>query len=96
MASQQVERTAELQDPEVRAELDSRVRKCVRGRSADGRLGSVPQARAYAGQQTTLKQAGGQWCESGTRTARGGLQPGAAALRMAAQACRPCFSSTRA
>jgi hypothetical protein len=38
MASQQVERTAELQDPEVRAELDWRVRKCVRG--GGGRLGA--------------------------------------------------------
>jgi hypothetical protein len=34
MASQQVERTAELQDPEVRAELDWRVCKCVRECSA--------------------------------------------------------------
>jgi hypothetical protein len=39
--SQQVERAAELQDPEVRAELDWRVRGCKRECSTGGRLGSI-------------------------------------------------------
>jgi hypothetical protein len=79
--SQQVERAAELQDPEVRAELDWRVRGCKRECSTGGRLGSIPQACAYARQQTTCRQVGGRWCGSKT---------GAAALRMAAQVCWPC------
>jgi hypothetical protein len=81
MASQQMERAAELQDPEVRAELNRRIRECERKCFASGWLGSFPQARAYAKQQTTRKQVGGRWCESRT---------GAAALRMAAQVCRQC------
>jgi hypothetical protein len=48
MASQQVERTAELQDPEVRAELDWRVRGCEQECSTGGRLGLIPQASACA------------------------------------------------
>jgi hypothetical protein len=60
MVSQQVERTAELQDPEVRAELDRRIRGCKREYSTGGRLGSIPQACAYARQQTTREQVEGQ------------------------------------
>jgi hypothetical protein len=60
MASQQVERAAELQDPEIRAELDRRVRGCEREYSTGGRLGSIPQACARAR----------QWCGSSTGTAR--------------------------
>jgi hypothetical protein len=70
MASQQVERAAELQDPKIRAELDRRVRGCERERSAGGRLGSIPQASARARQQATREQVKGQWCESSTGTAR--------------------------
>jgi hypothetical protein len=70
MVSQQVERTAELQDPEVRAELDRRIRGCERECSADSRLGSIPQASARAKQQATREQVEGQWCESRTGTAR--------------------------
>jgi hypothetical protein len=40
MASQQVERTAKLQDPEVRAELNRRVRECEQKRSTGGQLSS--------------------------------------------------------
>jgi hypothetical protein len=40
MASQQVERAAKLQDPEIRAELNRRVRECERKRSTGGRLSS--------------------------------------------------------
>jgi hypothetical protein len=72
MASQQVERAAELQDLEVRAELDWRVCGCERGCSTGGRLGSFPQARAYARQKTMRKQAGGRWCGSRTGAARRG------------------------
>jgi hypothetical protein len=79
MASQQVERAAELQDPEVRADLDWRIRGCEREYSTGGWLGLIPQASARTRQQTMRKRVGGQWCESRT---------GAAALRMAAQACR--------
>jgi hypothetical protein len=50
MASQQLERTAELQDPEVPAELNQRVRECERKCFAGGRLGSIPQACARVGQ----------------------------------------------
>jgi hypothetical protein len=53
MASQQVKRVTELQDPEVRAELNRRVRECERKCFTSGRLGSFPQARAYARQRTT-------------------------------------------
>jgi hypothetical protein len=55
-----------LQDPEVRAELNRHVRECERECSADGRLVSFPQARAYARQQTTHEQVESQWCESST------------------------------
>jgi hypothetical protein len=48
MALQQLERTTELQDPEVRAELNRRVRECERKCSTSGRLGSSPQACARA------------------------------------------------
>jgi hypothetical protein len=64
MASQQMERAAELLNPEVRAELNRRVRECKRKCFASGRLGLFPQARAYARQQITRKQAGGRWCRS--------------------------------
>jgi hypothetical protein len=50
MVSQQEERPAELQDPEVRAELNWRVRGCERECSTGGRLGSIPQACARARQ----------------------------------------------
>jgi hypothetical protein len=79
MASQQMKRVAELQDPKIQAELNRRVRECERKCFTSGRLDSFPQARAYAKQQTTRKQVGGRWCRSRT---------GAAALRMAAQVCR--------
>jgi hypothetical protein len=42
MASQQMKRTAELQDLEVRAELNRRVHECERKCFASGRLGSIP------------------------------------------------------
>jgi hypothetical protein len=70
MASQQVERAAELQDPEVRTELNRRIRECERKCSASGRLGSIPQASACARQQATREQVEGQWCERRTGTAR--------------------------
>jgi hypothetical protein len=70
MASQQVERATELQDPEVRAELNRRVRECERKCFAGDRLGSIPQASARAGQQATREQVESQWCESRTGTAR--------------------------
>jgi hypothetical protein len=63
-----VERTAELQDSEVRADLDWRVRECERKCSTDGRLGSIPQASARARQQATHEQVEGQWCENRTGT----------------------------
>jgi hypothetical protein len=66
MASQQMEWTAELQDPEVRAELNRRIRECEREYSAGGRLGSIPQACVRARQQATHEQVKGQWCESST------------------------------
>jgi hypothetical protein len=56
MASQQMKRVAELQDPEVRAELNRHVRECERMCFASGRLGSIPQASARARQQTTRGQ----------------------------------------
>jgi hypothetical protein len=88
MASQQAERAAELQAPEVRAELDRRVRECEWECSAGGRLGSFPQAtREQAGDPGVREQSG-----SGAQE----LRPGVAVLRMAAQACGLCFSSTRA
>jgi hypothetical protein len=62
MASQQMKRVAELQDPEIRVELNRRIRECERKCFTSGRLGSFPQARAYAKQQTTRKQVGGHWC----------------------------------
>jgi hypothetical protein len=68
IASQQVERTTELQNPEVRAELNRRVRECERKCFASGRLGSFPQASACARQQITREQVVGQWCESSTGT----------------------------
>jgi hypothetical protein len=70
MASQQVERAAELQDPKVRAELNWCVRGCERKCFASDRLGSIPQACARAGQQATREQVKGQWCESSTGIAR--------------------------
>jgi hypothetical protein len=56
MASQQMERAAGLQDPEVRAELNRHVRKCERKCFASGRLDSIPQASARARQQATREQ----------------------------------------
>jgi hypothetical protein len=44
MASQQMKRAPELQDPEVRAELNRRVSECERKCFASGQLGSIPQA----------------------------------------------------
>jgi hypothetical protein len=51
MASQQVKKAAELQDPEVRAELNRRVRECKRKYFASVRLDSIQQARAYTRQK---------------------------------------------
>jgi hypothetical protein len=68
MASQQMERTAELQNPEVRAELNRHIRECERKCFASSRLGSIPQASARARQQATREQVKGQWCESSTGT----------------------------
>jgi pentatricopeptide repeat protein len=56
MASQQMERAAELQNPEVRAELNRHVRECERKCFASSRLGSIPQASARARQQATREQ----------------------------------------
>jgi hypothetical protein len=64
MASQQMERTAELQDPEVRAELNRRIRECERKCFASGRLGSIQQAHACARQQATREQVKSQECVS--------------------------------
>jgi hypothetical protein len=64
MASQQMEKVAELQDLEVRAELNRRVRECERKCFDSGWLGSFPRARAYARQPTTRMQAEGRWCGS--------------------------------
>jgi hypothetical protein len=50
MASQLVEWTAELQDLEVRAELNRHVRECERECSTCARLDSIPQACARARQ----------------------------------------------
>jgi hypothetical protein len=58
MASQQMERAAELQNPEVRAELNRRVRECERKCFASGRLDLIPQASARARQQTTRVSSG--------------------------------------
>jgi hypothetical protein len=66
IASQQVERAEELQDPKVKADLDSHVCGCERECSTGGRLGSIPQACACARQQATREQVKGQWCESRT------------------------------
>jgi hypothetical protein len=68
IASQQVGRMMELQNSEVRAELNRRVRECERKSFASGRLGSIPQACARARQRATREQVKGQWCESSTRT----------------------------
>jgi hypothetical protein len=59
MASQQMERAAELQDPEVRAELNRRVSECERKCFASGQLGSIPQTCARARQQATHEQVEG-------------------------------------
>jgi hypothetical protein len=50
-ASQQVEGTAKLQDPEDRAELNRRVRECERKYYVSDRLGSIQQARVCTRQQ---------------------------------------------
>jgi hypothetical protein len=70
MVSQLVERAAELQDPEVRTDLDWRVRKCEWECSTGNRLGSIPQGCARARQQATREQVKGQRCESSTGTVR--------------------------
>jgi hypothetical protein len=51
-----MERAAELQNPEVRAESNWRVRECERKCFASGQLGSIPQACARARQQATREQ----------------------------------------
>jgi hypothetical protein len=56
MASQQMERMAELQDPKVRAELNRHVRECEWKCFASGRLDSIPQASARTRQQATREQ----------------------------------------
>jgi pentatricopeptide repeat protein len=55
MASQQMERAVELQNPEVRAELNRHVHECERRCFASCWLGSIPQACAHARQQATRK-----------------------------------------
>jgi hypothetical protein len=45
-----MERVEELQDPEVRAELNRHVHECERKCFASGRLDSIPQASARARQ----------------------------------------------
>jgi hypothetical protein len=70
MASQQMERAAELQDLEVRAELNRRVRECERKRFASGRLGSIPQACARARQRATREQIKSLWCKNSIETVR--------------------------
>jgi hypothetical protein len=62
-------RVAELQEPEVRTDLDWRVSKCEWECSTGNRLGSIPQASARARQQATREQVEGQWCKSRTGTA---------------------------
>jgi hypothetical protein len=62
MASQQVERAVELLNPEVRAELNRRVRECEQKCFASGWLGSFPQASACARQQTTREQVKSHGC----------------------------------
>jgi hypothetical protein len=64
MASQQVEGTAKLQDLEVRAKLNRRVRECERKCFASGRLDSIQQARACTRQQATREQVKSQGCVS--------------------------------
>jgi hypothetical protein len=61
-----MERAAELQNPEVQAELNRYVRECERKCFASGWLSSIPQASARASQQATREQVKGQWCESST------------------------------
>jgi hypothetical protein len=72
MASQQVAggKAVELQDPEVRAELNRHVRECERECSTDARLGSIPQASVRARQQATREQVKSQRCESSTGAVR--------------------------
>jgi hypothetical protein len=48
MVSQQMERVAELQNPEVRAELNRCARECEQKCFASGRVGSIPQTCARA------------------------------------------------
>jgi hypothetical protein len=55
---------AELQNLEVRAELNRRVRECERECFASGRLGSIPQAWVHARQQVTREQVKSQGCLS--------------------------------
>jgi hypothetical protein len=64
MASQQVEGTAKLQDLEVRAKLNRRVRECERKCFASGRLDSIQHARACTRQQATREQVKSQGCMS--------------------------------
>jgi hypothetical protein len=68
MASQQMERAAELQNPEVRVELNWHVREYERKCFASGQLGSFLQGCAHARQQATREQVKGQWCESSIGT----------------------------
>jgi hypothetical protein len=84
-----VERAAELRNPEVRAELNRRVRECERKYFSSGRLGLIPQASARARQQATREQVKGQWCESSTGTVCSvqEMQPGAAILQEATRVC---------
>jgi hypothetical protein len=68
MASQQMERAAELQDLEARTELNRRIRKCERKCFTSGRPGSISQVSARARQQATREQVKSQWCESSIGT----------------------------
>jgi hypothetical protein len=61
-----MEWAAELQNPEVRAELNRHVQECERKCSTGGRLGSIPQVCARARQRAMREQVKGQRCESST------------------------------
>jgi hypothetical protein len=86
--------TVKLQDPEVRAELNRRIRECERKFSTGGRLGSILQACARARQRDTREQIKGQWYKS--RNSVQEMQPGTAIMQEATRVCRPCFYSTHA
>jgi hypothetical protein len=92
MASQQMERAVELLDPEVRAELNQRVRGCERKCSTGGRLGLFPQAWAHARQQATREQIQSQECLSrGSSTCEQKNPEGREGISVANQSGPICF-----